>query len=147
MLNMKYVAGNLAKNTPHGSALGGGWAYISMLVFGGVHSDIVCLSWISESARFHVEAEPEGWILGDEFPLSEWYLWGNSHRHDGWRDDTLPETNIFASENRPGPKRKVYSIPIIIFQGRAVSFRDDILEYLSSTFPTFFLGGWVPSRG
>ena len=29
MLNMKYVAGNLAKKTPHGSALGGGgWAYI-----------------------------------------------------------------------------------------------------------------------
>ena len=39
--------------------------YISMLVFGGVHSDIVCLSWISESARFHVEAEPEGgsWVM------------------------------------------------------------------------------------
>ncbi len=39
---------------------------------------------------------------------------------------TLPETNIFAPENRPKvPKRKRESIPTIHFQGRTVSFRED----------------------
>ena len=35
---------------------------------------------------------------------------------------TLPETNIFAPENRPSPKEP--TIPTIHFQGQAVSFRE-----------------------
>ena len=36
---------------------------------------------------------------------------------------TIPETNIFAPENRPGPKRKVHRLPTIHFQVlKAVSF-------------------------
>ncbi len=35
-----------------------------------------------------------------------------------------PETNIFAAEDRPKPKRKLPSIPTIHFQGPTVSFRE-----------------------
>ena len=40
---------------------------------------------------------------------------------------TLPKTNIFAPENRPGPKRK-FHIPTIHFQGLTVSFGECTME-------------------
>ena len=45
------------------------------------------------SARFHVEAEPEKWILGDEYLIGLHHqngtFEGTNPRHDGWTDDTL----------------------------------------------------------
>ena len=43
---------------------------------------------------------------------------GTSAYPPGWSVSTLPETNIFAPEHRPGPKRKRESIPTIHFPGR-----------------------------
>ena len=57
--------------------------------------------------------------------------WTKNKRHTQMSSKkwaTLPETNShFAPENRPKPKRKLYSLPIIHFQGRAVSFREGIM--------------------
>ena len=46
MLNMEYVAGNLAKKTPHGSALGGGehiYIYVYICVITLIYIAYTCI--------------------------------------------------------------------------------------------------------
>ena len=56
---------------------------------------------------------------------------------------TLPETNVFAPENRPKPNRKVVFQPSIFRSYKYVCFMEGIYLQLFYTFGVFFFG-WIP---
>ena len=98
------VVPNLAKSTfPIGNTSSNGGFPLAMLVYRGV--------------SFPVAQAIEIYFNSELYDVVWLYI-------RGWCT-TLPETNIFAPENRPKPKNK-FHLPTIHFQMRTVSFRECI---------------------
>ena len=77
------------------------------------------------SSKLHNSTLPKGEKTSTAHPISD--NLGEQLYTQEKHITTLPETNIFAPENRPGPKRK-FHIPTIHFQGLTVSFGECNME-------------------
>ncbi len=79
-----------------------------------------------------------GGSLGFQGPINSSNLVFGCRACQVWRF-TLPETNIFAPENRPGPNRKVVFQPSI-FRGENVSFREGRHIFFQGVYFFFEMG-------